>query len=120
MFFKPSNLKEEEAREQVDASQSCKDKVFVELPDGRVVRLKNWLCGVRKAANSHEEFLHREACGEGFPVRVLLSSVIFVYKKIDVRDVVHSADLTFSGQHLEWMDEVLLDDGKWQRRHGGD
>ena len=34
----------------------CNEKVFVELPDGRVVRLKKWLCGMRKAASSCEEF----------------------------------------------------------------
>ena len=39
-----------------------------------MVKLKKWLYGMRKAANSWEEFLHREACGEGFPGRVFLPS----------------------------------------------
>ena len=30
----------------------CNEKVFVELPDGRVVRLKKCLYGMRKAASS--------------------------------------------------------------------
>ena len=34
----------------------CIENVFVELPDGRVVRLKKWLYGMRKAASSWEEF----------------------------------------------------------------
>ena len=30
----------------------CNEKVFVELSDGRVVRLKKWLYGMRKAASN--------------------------------------------------------------------
>ena len=32
----------------------CNEKVFVELPDGRVVRLKKWLYGMKKAASGWE------------------------------------------------------------------
>ena len=32
----------------------CNEKVFVEFPDGRVVRLKKLLYGMRKAASSWE------------------------------------------------------------------
>ena len=52
----------------------CKEKVFVELPDGRVVKLKKWLYGMRKAANSWEEFYTEKLVEKGFPGRVFLPS----------------------------------------------
>ena len=78
----------------------CNEKVFVELPDGRVVRLKKWLYGMRKAASSWEEFYTEKFVEKGFQPGSSCP-VVFFNKETAVRVVVHGDDFTFSGHHLE-------------------
>ena len=78
----------------------CNEKVFVELPDGRVVRLKKWLYGMRKAAKSWEEFYTEKFVEKGFQPGSFCP-VVFFNKETAVRVVVHGDDFTFSGHHLE-------------------
>ena len=76
------------------------EKVFVELPNGRVVRLKKWLYGMRKAASSWEEFYTEKFVEKGFQPG-FSCPVVFFNKETVVRVVVHGDDFTFSGHHLE-------------------
>ena len=78
----------------------CNEKVFVELPDGRVVRLKKWLYGMRKAASSWEEIYTEKFVEKGFQPGSAWP-VVFFNKETAVRVVVHGDDFTFSAHHLE-------------------
>ena len=78
----------------------CNEKVFVELPDGRVVRMKKWLYGMRKAASSWEELYTEKFVEKGFQPGSSCP-VVFFNKETAVRVVVHGDDFSFSGHHLE-------------------
>ena len=78
----------------------CNEKVFVELPDERVVRLKKWLYGMRKAASSWEEYYTEKFVQKGFQPGSSCP-VVFFNKETAVKVVVHGDDFTFSGHHLE-------------------
>ena len=86
--------------ERRTSSPVCNEKVFVELPDGRVVRLKKWLYGMRKAASSWEEFYTEKFVEKGFQPGSSCP-VVFFNKETAVRVVVHGDDFTFSGDHRE-------------------
>ena len=94
----------------------CNEKVFVELPDGRVVRLKKWLYGMRKAASSWEEFYTEKFVEKGFQPGS--SCPVVFNKETAVRVVVHGDDFTFSGHHLElvplrnWMESGKIEEDK--------
>ena len=95
----------------------CKEKVFVELPDGKEVRLKKLLYGMRKAAGSWEEFCTETLVEKGFQPGSSCP-VVFFNKETAVR--VHGDDFAFAGHHLgsvalldrmeSWCDMKLLGD----------
>ena len=70
--------------ERRTSSQSAMKKVLVELPDGRVVRLKKWLYGMRKAASSWEEFYTEKFVEKGFQPGSSCR-VVFFNKETSVR-----------------------------------
>ena len=78
----------------------CNEYVFVELPDRRVVRLKKWLNGMRKAASSWEEIYTEKFVEKGFQPGASCP-MVFLNKETAVRVLVHGDDFTLSGHHLE-------------------
>ena len=81
----------------------CDDDVYVRLPEefgGKVVKLRRWLYGMRKAANRWEEHYTTKLREVGF-VQGTASPVVFFNPTTGVRCVVHGDDFTFSGRHRE-------------------
>ena len=91
----------------------CDEDVYVQLPaefDGKVVRLRRWLYGMRKAANRWEEHYSKKFREAGFMPGVA-SPVVFYNPTTGVRCVVHGDDFTFSGKRRQleemkkWMED---------------
>ena len=81
----------------------CDEEVFVRLPEefgNKVVRLRRWLYGMRKAANRWEEHYTKKLREAGF-LQGVASPVVFYNPVTGVRCVVHGDDFTFSGKHQD-------------------
>ena len=81
----------------------CDEEVYVKLPaefGNKVVKLKRWLYGMRRAANRWEEHYAKKLRDAGFTQGVA-SPVVFYNPETKVRCVVHGDDFTFSGKHRE-------------------
>ena len=79
----------------------CDEDVYVRLPEEfgcRVVKLRRWLYGMRRAANRWEEFYTKKLKEAGF-IQGVASPVIFYNPVTGVRVVVHGDDFTYSGKH---------------------
>ena len=78
----------------------CEEPVYVLLPSDfgnrRVVRLRRWLYGMRKAAHSWEAFYTQKLREIGFEAG-LASPVLFHNKQTAFRLVVHGDDFIYSG-----------------------
>jgi hypothetical protein len=73
---------------------------YVELPDGKIWRLKRWLYGMRPAANAWESDFTKRLIGEGF-ARGKASPTVFFRKSTGCRCVVHGDDFTFLADDWE-------------------
>ena len=81
----------------------CDEEVYVKLPEEfgcRVVKLRRWLYGMRRAANRWEEFYTKKLKEAGF-IQGVASPVIFYNPVTGVRVVVHGDDFTYSGKHRQ-------------------
>ena len=81
----------------------CEEDVYVRLPEEfgfKVVKLRRWLYGMRKAANRWEDHYTRKLREAGF-IQGVASPVVFYNPVTSVRCVVHGDDFTFSGRHRE-------------------
>ena len=81
----------------------CEEDVYVRLPEEfgyKVVKLRRWLYGMRKAANRWEDHYTKKLQEAGF-VQGVASPVVFYNPVTGVRCVVHGDDFTFSGKHEE-------------------
>ena len=91
----------------------CHDDVYVRLPEefgkDKVVKLKRWLYGMRRAANSWEAYYAAKLREIGFQAGVA-SPVLFHNGKTGVRLVVHGDDFVFAGTHSE-----LVEVRRWMK-----